>query len=82
MHRTENITSIFSCVPIEYGNGRYLKDASFYITCFQMITRTMSEIMTITSNTRTAAATVSSDLKAVGDRKDAVEIFYLWQRNG
>lgn len=33
-----------------------------------MITRTISEMMTITSNTRIAAATVNSDLKAVGER--------------
>lgn len=38
------------------------------LTCFQMTTRTISEMMTITNSTRTAAATVSSERRARGGR--------------
>lgn len=37
-------------------------------TCFQMTTRTISEMITITNSTRTAAATVSSERSAEGER--------------
>lgn len=38
-------------------------------TCFQMTTRTISEMITITNSTRTAAATVSSERRARGERE-------------
>jgi hypothetical protein len=40
-----------------------------------MTTRTISEMITITNSTRTAAATVSSERRAGGQKRDMVKNF-------
>lgn len=68
LQSTWNAKAAVSPVPACRSNPSTQTETLLHLTCFHMMTRTIREMITITNSTKTAAATVSSDLKAVEEK--------------